>query len=1580
MGNETNTNVGATEFPEFSTQMTLGGMSGVHEAILNEEDSTPTRPRSSKWTTEQNLVLLSGWIKYGTDSIVGRNQKGDLYWCKIAEYCNEHGSFDTPRDGVSCRNHYNYVNKSLGKWVGAYDNAKRMQQSGWSEDDVLAKAHELYSNAGNGNFKYIKEWLAIRDQARYGSQVGGNTGSGSSGSKRAHESDASDATNSVGSGARPMGRDAAKKKAKKKDFERLGSFKHHLGAALYPPREKLEFTSVSDSRLRYPSWFSSCTRAGSPRAPELFSPRAREPFLFKYPNVIDKSTRAQSPRFGSNVLPSSTLPEVKSSFARGKDLEEYSPSKYHFQARHHFRKGGIISDKLGNDREKSRRINSNQENFQRRTRSPKKTMNEDDRQIPLAGGGNPNPPNPQADPAISATLAELKDMMVKFQKKADDQEKANKTLALQIDEIASRGQHKTTRFQTRPPRARRDLPDAVDPTNEPDDPQNERTRAGGNSVRWAEESEREDELSKIRASLAKAEADMKLVKTQIHSVSSSAPNIDRILEESRNTPFTKRISETTMSNLGKFKIDTYNGTTDPKGHIKSFVISVARARFKPGEKDAGLCLLFVEHLKGPALEWFSRLERNSIDSFDELSTLFLKQYSVLIDPGTSDADLWSLSQQPTEPLRDFLTTFKSTLAKVEGITDVAALSALKKALWYKSEFRKELNLSKPTTIRDALHRASDFVAHEEEMALLAKRHEPTKQTPRAAKTQATPPVQKKARESGTYTHHEGRNFRGAHNYQIDTPRGRGRGRGRGHGRGRETYTWTRDQPPSNDQEYCEHHKIFGHHTSRCRSLGAKLATKFLAGELGTNVTLKDLEPEPDQPEQTNPVGDSEPRNQESQKRTRGTQDEDRDGTRQKVFIIMGGSPYCPDTVAAIKAYQRRAEAPSNWSRPFDRPNDIVTFEESETNGLDMPHNDPLVITLAIGDHDVCRVLIDTGSTIDVIFRETLRQMNIDMSQVTPTPRPVLGFSGETLMTLGTIQLPVQAGGVTKIVNFSVTDQPTIYNVIMGTPWLNLMRARFNRGDQDRAHLISQKNINTFAWSAEDLPGVSIDVICHELNVDPSFKPIKQKRRKLGRDRADAVNAEVEKLLKIGSISEARYPDWLANPVVVKKKNGKWRVCVDFTDLNKACPKDSFPLPHIDRLVEATAGNKLLSFMDAFAGYNQILMHPDDREKTAFITDRGIYCYKVMPFGLKNAGATYQRLVNRMFSEKLGKTMEVYIDDMLVKSLKENDHIAHLRDCFRQLNQHNMKHNPAKCRFAVKSGEFLGYLVTHRGIEANPKQIDALLNMPSPQNKREVQRLTGRVAALNRFISRSTDKCLAFYDTLRGNKKFEWTDRCEEAFQELKKYVANPPVLAKPIPGEPLFLYIAVSDTAISGVIVREDRGEQKPIFYVSQTFTDAETRYPQTEKLALAVVIPSQSGRLAQWAVELSEYDIEYRNKTCAKSQVLADFIIELPTENAREESPDAVWILHVDGSSSKQGSGVGIRLASPEGEILEQSFRLNFDATNNVAEYEALIAGLKLARGLKINKLRAFYELINMDGKAVPRSWNAMHLRKYYR
>ncbi|XP_038679442.1 uncharacterized protein LOC119980719 [Tripterygium wilfordii] len=173
----------------------------------------------------------------------------------------------------------------------------------------------------------------------------------------------------------------------------------------------------------------------------------------------------------------------------------------------------------------------------------------------------------------------------------------------------------------------------------------------------------------------------------------------------------------------------------------------------------------------------------------------------------------------------------------------------------------------------------------------------------------------------------------------------------------------------------------------------------------------------------------------------------------------------------------------------------------------------------------------------------------------------------------------------------------------------------------------------------DMMGIDPEVVMHQLRVDLEHPPVKQKRREGN-----------------GSMNEVQYPEWLANVVVVKKKNGKWRVRINFIDLNKACPNDPFPLPHIDVMVDAIVGHELLSFMDAFYEYHQILIHPEDQKKTTFITERGIYCYKVMPFELKNAGATYQRLVNKMFSKYLGDTMEVYIDDMLLKAYLTSPHL------------------------------------------------------------------------------------------------------------------------------------------------------------------------------------------------------------------------------------------------------------------------------------------------------------------------------------
>ena len=223
-----------------------------------------------------------------------------------------------------------------------------------------------------------------------------------------------------------------------------------------------------------------------------------------------------------------------------------------------------------------------------------------------------------------------------------------------------------------------------------------------------------------------------------------------------------------------------------------------------------------------------------------------------------------------------------------------------------------------------------------------------------------------------------------------------------------------------------------------------------------------------------------------------------------------------------------------------------------------------------------------------------------------------------------------------------------------------------------------------------------------------------------------------------------YPEWLANVVLFKKANGERRLCIDFTDVNRACPKDSFPLPRIDLIVDATVGHELLIFIDAFSNYNQISMDPDDQEKTSFITGQGTYCYRVMPFRLKNAGATFQRLVNRMFQKQIGASMEEYIDDMLVKSTTIELHIAHLAEAFLILKEYNMKLNPAKCAFGVSTENFLGFIVNNRGIEANPDKIKAVLDMPSPSSIKEVQRLTGRIAALSHFVSRASDKCQPFF--------------------------------------------------------------------------------------------------------------------------------------------------------------------------------------------------------------------------------------------
>jgi hypothetical protein len=548
-------------------------------------------------------------------------------------------------------------------------------------------------------------------------------------------------------------------------------------------------------------------------------------------------------------------------------------------------------------------------------------------------------------------------------------------------------------------------------------------------------------------------------------------------------------------------------------------------------------------------------------------------------------------------------------------------------------------------------------------------------------------------------------------------------------------------------KYCRFHRDHGHNTEDCYDLKRQIEELIKQGKLQRFVERGQREGRPQGTRQQRPPVEVLPRPPPPP-------------PLGEIHVITGGVAAGGTSRSSRKAYARQIHNVLVTQKMDKKPRleDLpITFAEEDARKVFHPHDDALVVTLEIAGYSTRRVLIDNGSSADIIYLTAFQQMRIDKDQLRPIETPLVGFAGTSVYPLGIITLQIIAGTypkqATKKVNFLVVDCPSAYNVIIGRPTLNRLRAvtstyhllvRFPtengigemRGDQAMArecYLTStstepvhqaliveerqniaepteeleeivlveglhnekkttrigtsmtegvrdsivrflRENADIFAWSHADMPGISTKVVAHQLNVNPSFHPVKQKRRVFAPERNAAIMEEVDKLLKAGFIREVYYPEWLANVVMVKKSTGKWRMCVDFTDLNKACPKDSYPLPRIDQLVDYTAGHKLLSFMDAFSGYNQIQMAEEDQEKTAFITSRELFCYKVMPFGLKNARATYQRLVNKMFHDQIGRNVEVYVDDMLVKSKKDDDHLADLKETFQALRRYNMKLN------------------------------------------------------------------------------------------------------------------------------------------------------------------------------------------------------------------------------------------------------------------------------------------------------------------
>uniref|UniRef100_A0A2N9GYX8 RNase H type-1 domain-containing protein n=1 Tax=Fagus sylvatica TaxID=28930 RepID=A0A2N9GYX8_FAGSY len=502
----------------------------------------------------------------------------------------------------------------------------------------------------------------------------------------------------------------------------------------------------------------------------------------------------------------------------------------------------------------------------------------------------------------------------------------------------------------------------------------------------------------------------------------------------------------------------------------------------------------------------------------------------------------------------------------------------------------------------------------------------------------------------------------------------------------------------------------------------------------------------------------------------------------------------------------------------------------------------------------------------------------------------------------------------------------------------------------------------FAWSYQDMPGLDTDIVVHKIPLKPECKPVKQALRRMKPEVILKIKEEVEKQLKAGFLSTVTYSDWVANIVPVPKKDGKVRMCVDYRDLNRASPKDNFPLPHIDTLVDNTATNVVFSFMDGFSGYNQIKMAEEDKSKTAFITHWGTFVYDVMPFGLKNAGATYQRAMVTLFHDMIHHEIEVYVDDMIAKSRTAQDHLTDLRKLFQRLKKYQLRLNPNKCAFGVTSGKLLGFIVSGRGIEIDPAKVQAIRSMPAPKTEKEIRSFLGRINYIARFIAQLTATCEPLFKLLRKDVKIKWTEDCQRAFDKIKEYLLNPPILVPPTPGRPLILYLTVQEASMGCMLGQQDETGKKEqaIYYLSKKFTEPETRYLLVEKTCCALAWASK---------KLRQYMLYYTTWLAIKGQAIADYLADYPSEQLElmdSEFPDedvmtvdednhGRWKLYFDGAANAVGSGIGAVLVSPKGQQTPIAVKLGFDCTNNMTEYEACIVGLQAALEFGAYELEVF-------------------------
>ncbi|GJX85049.1 reverse transcriptase domain-containing protein [Tanacetum coccineum] len=522
-------------------------------------------------------------------------------------------------------------------------------------------------------------------------------------------------------------------------------------------------------------------------------------------------------------------------------------------------------------------------------------------------------------------------------------------------------------------------------------------------------------------------------------------------------------------------------------------------------------------------------------------------------------------------------------------------------------------------------------------------------------------------------------------------------------------------------------------------------------------------------------------------------------------------------------------------------------EDEGTEGL-------MIIEAEIGGHCIHRMYVDGDSASEILYEHCFSRLRREIkNQLTPATTLLIGFSSEIVWPIGQIQLLVrirdEEHSTLTLMNFVVIRSPSPYNGIIGRPGVRKQQAvpptahgmlkilveggvitlKSSRmvplecamvfGPEGNPPATKQAVEERFKVAINpeypeqtkpaDMTGVPRYVAEHRLKMSKGCSPVRQKKRGQAADQNQAIQEEVGKLMEAGIMKEVHYHDWLSNPVMVKKHDDSWRMCVDFKDLNKACPKDGYLLPEIDWKVECLCGFPIKCFLDAYKGYHQIQMAKEDKENIVFITSQGIFCYTKMPFGLRNARATYQRLVDKAFHKQIGRNLEVYVDDLVIKSRMKDEIVRDIEETFKTLREINMKLNPKKCTFGVEEGMFLGYKVNTKGLKV--------------------------------CLDKKSD--------------FHWTTEAEEAFKQMKWLIAELPMLTAPMEKEELIVYLAVTKETVSAILMTKREAKQMPIYFVSRALRGPEINYTSVEKLVLALVHASKclKDTLIEVKEELSE-------------------------------------------------------------------------------------------------------------------------------